>query len=230
MNMAVKMDGGGFGLVCQESAGRRELGVWEIICWAFQREFASVDFDEVERDIALMQAVDPIYTMMRQGCMVDGGGRSAPHHDADIVAATLAVLPEALGGRRTAVWIAELARVGRCPDWFEDVTPRIYPADTHTNRHGTHAKTADSAGLGSQGWPKQPRRNRKQAIVYDAVRYCPCVVRPTAVEVDRARKSYINWWLALLDIRVALQSRATHLTSFVVTDTMPPRTPWKKAP
>lgn len=80
--------------------GKREVGVLSLIEWAFQREHASLDFDEIASENGARPGVDTIWHLMegkRLGCRVDGGGRSDPHHDADIVASALAVLPDVYG-------------------------------------------------------------------------------------------------------------------------------------
>jgi hypothetical protein len=209
-------------------SGKRQAGVWEILCWAFQRECVSLDRLEEETGIETRVSIDPIYRMIeiaRLGCRVQGGGRSASHHDADIVAATVAVLPDRCGGWRMATTIAELARAGRQPDW--DLAPHVAPAETSTNRWGTRAKTADAKDLGAEGWPRQSRVNRKGRTVFDQVLYCPVVIRPTAGQVARARRAYLDWFGALLEIRSALQ--ITGLTAFEVTDRMPPQAPWRNS-
>ena len=61
-------------------------------------------------------------------------GRSAPHDDAEIIAAVLANLPDLVGGTRMAVCIAELARAGLQPDWRPDAEPRLEPVER--NRKG----------------------------------------------------------------------------------------------
>ena len=208
-------------------AEKRAAGVWDILCWAFQRECVSLDRQEELTGIEARVNVDPIYQMVqiaRLGCRVDGGGRSASHPDADIVAATVTVLPESCGGWQMACAIAELARTGQVPAW--DLAPQVVPVETTTNRWGTHAKTADARDLGANGWPHQRRRNRKGRVVYDRVSYCPVAIRPTGAQINRARLDYLAWYGALLEIRNALQ--ITKLTAFEVTDRMPPRAPWKK--
>ena len=63
----------------------------------------------------------------RLGCKVDGGGRSSQsytHQDAEVVAATLAGMPDSLGGKRMAIYVAELARAGMTPDWLPGVVQR----------------------------------------------------------------------------------------------------------
>lgn len=208
-------------------ATRRSVSVLEIIEWAFQREKVGVDFDEIEREAGAKPGVGMEYILMEQarlGCRVQGGGTSSAHHDADIVASTLAVLPESCGGRRMAIWIAELARSGRVPEWQSEL--QVRPMATSTNRHGTRARTSDAAELGSIGWPHQARRKRNGSIALEPVLYSPIEIRPTAREIASMRRGYLQWWSALLEIKSALQS--SHLTSHVVTNVMPPSAPWKK--
>ncbi|AHD12154.1 MULTISPECIES: hypothetical protein [Phaeobacter] len=224
-----EQNSGGFGKSTVRAVGsKQDIDVWGLICWAFQRECVSLDRQEEATGVESRINVDPIYQMVeiaRLGCRVQGGGRSASHHDAEIVAGTLAVLPEYCGGWAMATTIAELARAGRVPEW--DITPVVYPVDTFTNRWGTYARTEDAKDLGAEGWPHQPETNRKGRAVYRPVPYCPVVIRPTAGQIGRARRLYLNWYGALLEIRMALQT--THLTAFKVTDRMPPRAPWKES-
>lgn len=215
-----------FSVERRRQADKKAVGVWELLCWAFQREKIGLDFSG--EDLAEAQPCFGMeYILIEQarlGCRVDGGGRSPRHHDADIVAATLAVLPEGCGGRRMACDIAELARSGTTPDYGRD--PVVMPIDKTENRHGWRAKTEDAAILGREGWPHQARRNRKGGIVYDAVKFCPVSIRPTVQEQGAMRRRYLLWWSALFEIRRAMQ--LSHLTSFVVTDAMPPRAPWRE--
>ncbi|OIQ32317.1 MAG: hypothetical protein BM562_05460 [Alphaproteobacteria bacterium MedPE-SWcel] len=209
-------------------AEKRPVPVLELVEWAFQREKVSVEFDEIERETGTRPGVGMEYILMEQarlGCRVQGGGTSPAHHDADIVASTLAVLPESCGGRRMAIWVAELARAGRRPEWQAE--PQVRPLATTTNRHGTRARTADAADLGHAGWPHQPRRKRTGCVVLEPVAYSPVEIRPTAREVGAMRRAYLQWWSALLEIKTALQ--ISHLTAHVVTDVLPVSAPWKKS-
>lgn len=207
------------------------VSIQRLIEWAFQKECASLDFNEVQSSSGWVPtSLSMEYRMLDQarlGCRVDGGGRSDPHPDADIVVSALAALPEVRGGRRTALWVAELARAGRVPDWMDGAMPRLHPDDVHTNRHGRHARTADAAELGADGWPAQPRRNKKQIVVHEKVLHCPCHWRPTQQQIGAARRSYLHWWSALLELRATFQLHS-NLTSFVVSDEMPVVSPWKK--
>lgn len=215
----------------RQGAGVRSISIQGLIEWAFQRELASLDFNEVQSTSGWVpSSVSMEYRMIEQarlGCRVDGGGRSDPHPDADIVASALAALPDAHGGRRTALWMAELARAGRVPDWMPDAVPRLLPDNTHTNRHGSRAAIVDARELGHDGWAPQPRRNRKGIVVHDSVSYCPCHWYPTGSQIAGARRSYFHWWSALLELRSTFQL-CCNLTSFRVSDVMPDMKPWNK--
>ncbi|SMO98972.1 hypothetical protein SAMN06265173_14818 [Thalassovita litoralis] len=209
---------------------KKIISIHALLEWAFRRECARLDFAEDGESIlgygyASMTAM--ILRHEQLGCRIDGGGRSEPHPDADAVAAAVSALPEARGGRRMAVWIAELARAGAVPDWMPDAAPRVYPVETHTNRYGIRAKTEDAARLGAHGWPMQSRRNRKGQIVQEAVLFCPVSVRPTVADIARARRSYLDWWGALHELRCSFQIYSG-LSSFDVSCEMPPRAPWLK--
>lgn len=207
---------------------KRHLGVWDLLCWAFQREHARVDFSEQATGQADgPQRWDTIAKMIeinRLGCRVDGGGRSEPHHDADIVAGTLAVLPESLGGQRSALWVAELARAGLVPEY--DAEMRVVPVRFNENQHGRRPAVIPSYELGVEGWPKTYRTNRKGRQVLELIQCTPVEVRPSARDIARMRRSYSHWMLILLELKTHLQ--ISHLTSHVVTDQLPPRQPWLK--
>jgi len=78
------------------------------------------------------------------GCKVDGGQHkigSYTHADAEVIAATVAGLPDRLGGIRMAIRVAELARAGLTPDWMPGVVPRCVPVETKCNQHGERSTT-----------------------------------------------------------------------------------------
>lgn len=210
-------------------AGKCCVSVVELLHWAFQRECAQLDFDELRTVAGSVQiGVDTVYRLMelrRLGCRVDGGGRSDPHPDADVVASAVAALPEGHGGRGMAIRLVELARVGCSPDWMPDATPRFHPVDVHINRHGVNAKKDDAAKLGGAGWPAQPRRNRKGVIVRDVVEFCPVVCRPSVSDIAQARRGYLQWWAALLDLRDTFRVYGG-LSAFKLNSEMPSMRPW----
>ena len=198
------------------AVGCKRIAVWDLIQWAFRAECARIETGAGPRT---MSGTGYVMAQLEVG-RVDGGGHSLPHHDADLVADALAHLPEARGGLRMALWIAELARVGRVPDWMPDARRRVLPVDTHTNRHGVRACAEEA-----RDWPPQPRLNRKGVLVRDAVMCCPVVVRPTAVEIAGARRDYLRWWDALWEVRETFKVY-NNLTAHEVTDVMPERAPW----
>tara|TARA_R110002049_G_scaffold23331_2_gene82340 strand:+ start:1043 stop:1696 length:654 start_codon:yes stop_codon:yes gene_type:complete len=199
---------------------KTRVGVWDLLQWAFQRELAGIDFDEIATMVG-QSVIGGTYLMMQHGalgCRVDGGGRSPCHPDADIVAATLGCLPDRLGGRRMAVMIAEMARAGLVPDWMPDARPRIEAAEWGWNPHGRHAKTE------RVGTAHVIRRGVAREV---EVRCCPVVWIAPEREIERARRHYMAWWLALLDVQMTLRM-SRDLSAFEVTDAMPPRCPWKE--
>lgn len=203
-------------------------GVWDLLIWAFRRECARLDFDEVgsETGARHFSIEHVLIERARIGCRIDGGGRSDPHPDADIVASAVAALPIGCGGRAMALRIAQAARSGLVPDWMDGAQPRLMPVEVRTNRYGTWARTRDSRELGEAGWPHQERRGRKGNVIREAVLYCPAMWVPSQATIAAARRDYLRWWSALLEIRTTLQSGC--LSGVVLTDEMPPRTPWSK--
>jgi hypothetical protein len=109
---------------------KRALGVQAILEWAFQVEKAQLELPQ-RRDVdEEAYGFGMEYVLMqraRLGCKVDGGGhksQSYTHQDAEIVAATLAGMPDSIGGIRMAISVAELARAGMTPDWMPGAVPR----------------------------------------------------------------------------------------------------------
>lgn len=205
------------------SSRKREISIRGLLEWAFQKELASLDFDEAARETGAAVGVGMEWIMMERaklGCRVDGGGRSDPHHDADIVAGALAVLPESCGGRPMAIWIAELARSGLTPDWMPDAQPRCEPLEWRACKHGRYAQREFCRALG-QRWPSH------QITGNDWGYWCPVVYQDTAMEVARARREYTAWRLALLELRNTFQTWR-NLTAFEVTDELPDRAPWTR--
>ena len=126
---------------------KRALGVQAILDWAFRVEQAQLELP-VRRGINEegfgfgMEYV--LIQRARLGCKVDGGQHkigSYTHADAEVVAATVAGMPDSLGGKRMAISVAELARDGMTPDWMPGVVPRCVPVETKQNQHGERANT-----------------------------------------------------------------------------------------
>ena len=200
---------------------RRQISIQSLLEWAFADECASIDFED-EGTLAMgYGAIGNAYLMAQRGalgCRIDGGGRSLPDPDADLVAAAVAVLPEGCGGRRMAVQLAELARARAMPDAFVGVQPRCEPKGWRINQHGNTALT-DSLGIEVDSSGLRPRRHD--------VRICPVVYRPDGSQVAAARRNYLQWWSALSELRITFEIH-TNLSRWVVDDCMPPMTPWEK--
>jgi hypothetical protein len=58
------------------------------------------------------------------------------HEDAEVIAATVAGMPDSLSGKRIAIRVAELARAGLTPNWMPGAVPRCVPAEIKRTRHG----------------------------------------------------------------------------------------------
>ncbi len=209
--------------------GFRSMSIQRALEWAFGTERAGLDFDEMgETSGGQRMGVDGIWLMMQRGaigCEIDGGGRSDPAWDAQIIASTVASLPVSHGGRQMAVFVAQHARAGIAPDWMQGARPTIQPCGTRTNRHGERAETEEAHHLGSQGWPIQKRIGRKGRVHEEPVLYCPVVVTPTRSQIAAAHRRYLAWYGALLWIRAELDGLGI-LAGIDITLDMPALQPW----
>ncbi|KAB2539666.1 hypothetical protein AL035_17825 [Salipiger aestuarii] len=202
-------------------AGKVPVAIWDLLVWAFQVECVGLDFDEMGSTSGARPGVGMEYILMKRGdlgCTIDGGGRSDPHPDADLVASAVSCLPEGCGGRGMAACIAELARLGRWPDQWQHMTPSCEPAAWKDHWRGRFAEKSIWDGPGR--WPANQ-------IGRDDGYCCRVVFTGMAAEQARARRAWLNWWGALLELRCTFQMRCD-LTGFMITDEMPPRAPWKK--
>lgn len=173
---------------------RKVLTIRQAVEWAFATERARLEFGDLPgREVP---EASPLYTVMRRGalgCRIDGGGRSLPAHDADMIAAVLATLPHDLGGRNTALRVAELARAGQAEDWGRDLKARCIAAGWKAeNQHGPQAVTV------LVGYERVEVRGRVREF---EVRACPVTYTATADRIAAARAAYTRWrnalaWLA----------------------------------
>lgn len=202
-----------------QSTAKRSGGVWDALCWAFGVELASVDFED---ELVQSQSVGMEWVMMQRaqlgGVRIDGGGRSSPHDDADLVAAAVASLPSSYGGRGMAVWIAELARAGRYPDWMPGAAPRCVPRAWRQTKHGVFAAT-EACGTDMV-------TGRRGTVTLER-RMCPVTYHPSGAQIAARRRAYLDWWGALLWLRPDLERMS--LGSWTLTNAMPPMTPWKNS-
>lgn len=201
---------------------QRPISIQRLLEWAFADECASIDFEDPGTIAEGYKNVGAEWVMIQRaelGCKVDGGGRSDPDYDAELVASALAVLPEGCGGRRMAVRVAELARARMVPDTHVGEVPKCLPSDWHQNRHGKTAKTEHVEFLTEVG-PRKVKRFES--------RVCPVIYRPAPQSIAMARREYITWWLSLLELRQTFEIY-NNLSRWRVTTEMPTKFPWKKS-
>lgn len=205
---------------------RRRMSVKAALEWAFGVEHASLDFDDGRNEFE-RPGHDTIARLMVQGalgCEIDGGGRSLPADDAEIIASFVAILPEGHGGRSMAVRIAEMARVGGVPGLVLEAERRCVPLTwAAQNQHRPRAVVEEVPMREAGRW---------QRVVYRGRPSLPptwCLVRytPDAAAIAAARRDWLRWWGALLEIGHQLRTCAD-LRMIEVTQDMPPLEPWHK--
>ena len=154
---------------------------------------------------------------------MDSGGHKSEayvHEDAEIVAATLAGMPESLGGKRMAIYVAELARAGMTPDWMPGAISRCVPLQTKNNQHGDRATTI------VVGTERVKTRGKWRTVELLA---CPVKWRPHPEKIASARRGYEDWWQALDWLRDGLIAGGM-LREVEVTAAMPRVRPWLASP
>lgn len=198
---------------------RRALTIRAALEWAFATEHASLDFAEAQGD-NVRPGVSPLWVVMQRGqlgCSIDGGGHSRPAHDADIIASTVAHLPDLQGGRKMALQIAELARAGQPCGWGADLRPRCIPKGWRAeNQNGPIAATelVETLTLGQAG-------RTRQFPVY----CCPVTYTASAGRIMAARAHYLDWVCALEWLAGELRARPV-LDTIAIVPGLPDLQPW----
>ena len=202
---------------------KRMMTVQQALEWAFGKEQAQLELPErPDPDLGQRQGFGLEYVLMQRaalGCKVDGGQHkigSYTHEDAEVIAATVAGMPDSLGGIRMAIRVAELARAGLTPDWMPGAVPRCVPVDIKRNRHGDRAV---SVVVGTE---RILVRGKWRTI---DVRACPVTWRPHPEQIASARRGYTDWWAAVDWVRDGLIS-GQMLSEIAVTNAMPKVNPW----
>ncbi len=204
---------------------KRALGAQAILDWAFRIEKAQLELPErpdPEREQGFGFGLE--YVLLQRatlGCKVDGGQHKAgsyTHEDAEVVAATVAGIPDSLGGKRMAIRVTELARAGLTPDWMPGAVPRCVPVETRRNQHGERASTV------VVGMERVLYRGRWRSV---EVLACPVTWRPHPEQIESARRAYEDWWQALGWVRDGLIDGGM-LREVEVTAVMPKVRPWKR--
>ncbi len=204
---------------------KRTLGVQAALEWAFRVEQAQLEFPPPKDVTVEGFGFGLEYVLLQRamlGCKVDGGQHkmgSYTHPDAEVIAATVAGMPDSLGGIRMAIQVAELARAGMTPNWMPGVIPRCVPIEIKNNQHGERATTI------VVGTERVKTRGKWRTV---EVLACPVTWRPHPEQIACARRGYEDWWRALDWVRDGLIV-GRMLREVDVTTTMPRVCPWKKS-
>ncbi|MBD9529146.1 hypothetical protein [Paracoccus sp. PAR01] len=208
---------------------KRALGVQAALEWAFRVEKAQLelplrqDMNEEGSGFGLE------YVLLQRaalGCKIDGGQHKIggyTHEDAEVIAATVAGLPDSLGGKRMAIRVAELARAGLTPDWMPSAVPRCVPTIVKKNQHGTHAGTVVVGTVRIRTRSPRTRDNWKTVEILA----CPVTFSPHPKQIEAARRDYDTWRQALGCVRDGLIAGGM-LREVDVTETMPRDRPWQR--
>jgi hypothetical protein len=201
------------------------MSVQQALEWAFRVEHAQLELPEPpdpEREHGFGFGLE--YVLLQRavlGCKVDGGQYkigSYTHEDAEVIAATVAGMPDSLGGKRMAIRVAELARAGLTPDWMPGAVPRCVPVEVKRNQHGERATTF------VVGTERVLSRGKWRTV---EVLACPVTFSPHPQQIEAARRSYTDWCRALGWVRDGLISGGM-VKETEVTATLPKARPWGK--
>jgi hypothetical protein len=202
---------------------KRAMSVQQALEWAFRVEKAQLELPErpdPERGQGFGFGLE--YVLLQRaalGCKVDGGRHKIggyTHEDAEVIAATVAGMPDSLGGKRMAIRVAELARAGLTPDWMPGAVPRCVPVETKRNQHG---KRATTIVIGTERVLSCGKWRTVEVLA------CPVTFSPHQEHIDAARRAYDEWWLALALIRESLIA-SRMLRQINLTAAMPKVAPW----
>jgi len=204
---------------------KRAMSVQQALEWAFRIEKAQLELplpqDVSEEGFGFGFGLE--YVLLQRaalGCQVDGGQHKIggyTHEDAEVIAATVAGMPGALGGKRMAIRVAELARAGLTPDWMPGAVPRCVPVEMKRNQHGARATTV------VVGTERILNRGKWRTV---EVLACPVTYSPYPEQIEAARNAYDDWWQALGWIRDGLIAGGM-LREVDVTSAMPKVRPWE---
>jgi len=212
------------------SAGRakREMTIQQALEWTFRTEKAQLELPEPPDPERTHRAGFGLeYVLLQRavlGTKVDGGQHKMggyTHPDAEVIAATVAGLPDDLGGKRMAIRVAELARAGLTPDWMPGAVPRCVPVETKRNQYGDHAKTVVVRTARIRGSGPTPRGKWKTIDIMA----CPVTYTPHPQQIEAARRGYRDWWRALEWLRDML-AEGRMLRDVAVNGALPRVHPW----
>lgn len=206
---------------------KRALGIQAALEWTFRVEHAQLHLPMPEGVSDEGFGFGLEYVLLQRaalGCKVDGGQHkigSYTHEDAEVIAATVAGIPDSLGGKRMAIRVSELARAGLTPDWMPGAVPRCVPTIIKQNQHGTHA---GAIVVGTERIRVRGPGARATWKTIDLLA-CPITFTPHPHQIEAARRGYADWWQALIWVRDGLVEGGM-LREVEVTVAMPKAQPW----
>jgi hypothetical protein len=201
---------------------KRSMSVQQALEWAFRVEKAQLELPLPQGVTEEGFGFGLEYVLLQRaalGCQIDGGQYKVggyTHEDAEVIAATVAGMPDSLGGKRMAIRVVELARAGLTPDWMPGAVPRCVPVGTKRNQHGERATTI------VVGTERILTRGKWRTV---EVLACPVTYSPYPEQIEAARRAYDNWWRALGWVREGLIAGGM-LREVELTDGMPKAEPW----
>ncbi|WP_067291327.1 hypothetical protein [Sulfitobacter sp. EhC04] len=213
---------------------KRQLSVRMALEWAFMTECAQLDLNDGKAEH--VKAIGTEYVLMQRmklgGIRIDGGGRSFPHRDADLIAAGLTRLAMMPGRIRLAISVAEHARAGRVPDWMPGAVAKMEPAEWMPRRGFAMKPMGKSVVIRRYNryvetpHPKNPKHKIRRRVKVEES-WCPCVWSLHPQEIRTARADYTRWVVALEWLREYLRT-SVDLDTIEITDHLPPHRPWAK--
>ncbi|MCU9838995.1 hypothetical protein OEZ49_14555 [Ruegeria sp. WL0004] len=201
---------------------KRALGVQAALEWAFRIEKAQLELPLPQDANEEGFGFGLEYVLLQRaalGCKIDGGQHKIgtyTHEDAEVIAATVAGMPDGLSGKRMAIRVAELARAGLTPDWMPGAVPCCVPVEVKRNQHGERATTV------VVGTERVLSRGKWRTV---DVLACPVTYVPHPQQIEAVRRAYEDWWQALGWIRDGLVDGGM-LRTVEVTEVMPKVRPW----
>jgi hypothetical protein len=201
------------------------MSMQQALEWAFRVEHAQLELPEPpdpERKHGFGFGLE--YVLLQRailGCKVDGGQYklgSYTHEDAEVIAATVAGMPDSLGGKRMAIRVAELARAGLTPDWMPGAVSRCVPVEVKRNQHGERAATI------VVGTERVLSRGKWRTV---EVLACPVAFRPDHLQIEAARRAYGDWWKAMAWVKDGLIA-GSMLREIELSHKLPAATPWSR--
>lgn len=201
----------------------RSLSVQRALEWAFGAEHARMDFDLTGAREFDRIGISPEWRIAQAhaiGCRIDGGGQTRAHPDAELIAAAVEALAlNPVYGKDMAVLVATCARAGTVPDWRGQPDRRIVPQGWDIGEDGQPMAFEVVVGEWSYVGRQRQRRTGKMWA-------CPISYSGGAQSVGRARRQYLSWYGALLDLAMLL-GRPGYLSDVMIVSGMPPLSPWQ---